>query len=260
METVLLLNSIFALAARFSDKPYWEQLPTKRGVPFADQARSVHDRLIRAAHAPSLRFLQGCILLTFHDLASKPSFQTWLGVSTCCRIAYSLSLHQIDKKSLMHEDQTPQRWAKKEEERRAWWALYQMDNFASIIASRPFNIDANRMNVMLPAADLDWFKYSPSPSVSLSARGLGWQTVADREIRNPYAWYLVSNIMLRATHQEFNESDCSPEEVKILEASLHCLGLTLPSIFRDIHECYTTDDHDFTDKNWAICALILVQS
>lgn len=260
METALLLNAMLALAARFSDKHYWTQKPTERGLQFAERARSIHDQLVKTDHAPSLRFLQGSILLTFHDLALKPSFQTWLGVGTCCRIAYSLSLHQIDNDPLTHSNQTPQRWTKKEEERRAWWAIYQMDNFASILASRPFNIDANRMKVMLPVADSDWFEYSPSPSVSLSAQGLDWQTVADHKIRDPYAWYLVSNVILRATHRGFNESDCSLEDVKILQASLHCLGLTLPSIFRDQHEWYTTDDHDFTNKNWIICALILVQT
>jgi hypothetical protein len=205
---------MFALAARFADKLYWEQLPKKRGLQFADRARSIHDRLVRTDHSPSLCFLQGSILLTFHGLAVKPSFQTWLGVSTCCRIVYSLSLHQIDKEPPRNGNQTPQRWAKKEEERRAWWAIYQMDNFSSIIACRPFNIDANRMNVMLPAADPDWFEYSPSPSVSLYAQGLDWQTLADCKIRNPYAWYLVSNVLLRSSHQVFNRSDCSLEEVR----------------------------------------------
>ena len=252
---------MFALAARFSDKLSWEQAPTKRGLRFADCARTIHDRLLKTDHAPSLRFLQGSILLTFHDLALKPSFQTWLGVSTCCRIAYSLSLHQIDKEPLTNDNQTPQQWARKEEERRAWWAIYQMDNFASIIASRPFNIDANRMNVALPAADSDWFEYSPSSSILISAQGLDWQAAADGKIRNPYAWYLVSNILLRATHQESNKSDFSLGDTKILQASLHCLGLTLPSIFRNLHERNTTtDDCEFTDKNWAICSLILVQT
>ena len=252
---------MFALAARFTESTYLELEPTKRGVQFADEARRIYDLLIKTDEAPSLRFLQGSILLTYHDLAMKPSFRTWLGLGTCCRVAYSLSLHQTDKEMLTDQIQNPQLWVEREERRRAWWAIYQMDNFASIIASRPFNIDASRMNVMLPATDSDWFKYKASPSVSLSAQGLDWQTVADHKIRDPYAWYLVANILLRATHQEFNKSDCSLEEVRILQASLHCLGLTLPSIFRDLHHHETaTDDCDFTDKNWAICALILVQT
>jgi hypothetical protein len=252
---------MFALAARFSDKVLCELAPKERGLRFAERARKIHNELIKADQLPSLRFLQGSILLTYHELTLEPTFQTWLSVSTCCRIAYCLSLHQTDKESTPSDKNTPQQWTRDEERRRAWWTIYYMDNFASIVACRPFNIDTNRMDVLLPASDSDWFACSPSTSVSLTGQGLDWQKLVDLKIQDPYAWCIVSNILLRAAHQEFDKSVCSVQEVKILQASLHCLGLTLPQMFRScLHDISPADGRDFTYKNWAICTMILVQS
>ena len=260
LETLLLLNAMFALAARFSDKVLCELAPKERGLRFAERARKIHNELIKTDQLPSLRFLQGSILLTYHDLTLKPTFQTWLSVSTCCRIAYCLSLHQTDKESIPNDKTTPQQWTRNEERRRAWWIIYYMDNFASIVACRPFNIDTNRMDVLLPASDSDWFSCSPSTSVSLKGQGLDWQRLVDLKMQDPYVWCIVSNILLRAAHQEFDKSVCSVQEVEILQASLHCLGLTLPPMFRScLHDISPADCLDFTSTNWAICTMILVQ-
>ena len=259
LETILLLNAMFALAARFSNKVLCELPPKERGLRFAEQARKAHDELVKAHELPSLRFLQASILLTYHELTLKPTFQTWLSVSTCCRIAYCLSLHQTDKHATPSNQKTSQQWTQDEERRRAWWAVYCMDNFASIVACRPFNIDTNRMDVLLPVSDSDWFASSRSTSVALAGNGLDWQSLVDLKIQHSYAWFIVSNILLRQAHQEFDKSECSIPEVKILQASLHCLGLTLPSIFQNLHENSSADDGDFTDSNWVICTMILVQ-
>jgi hypothetical protein len=259
-ENLLLLNAMFSLSARYCTATLSHLEPKERGHQFADKARNIYNELIKTEKKPSLRLLQGFILLTYHDLALKPSFQTWLSVSTCCRIAYSLFLHQIDKDASTKDDEDPLLWAKKEEKRRAWWVIYQMDNFASVIASRPFNLDASRMNVRLPVSDSDWFSYALSPSVMISANGLDWQRLVDSKIQNAYAWYMISNVLIRAAQQEFDKVDTSVQDLKILQASLHCFGFSLPSMFRDLYNGLFLDKDGLGNKNWIILTIILAQS
>lgn len=259
LETALLLNAMFSLSARFSTKGLSELEPKKRGLRFAEKARAIYDHFVKSDEKPSLRFLQGFVLLTFYDLTSKPSFQGWLSTGTCCRIAYSLSLHQIDKDPPINEDPLTNAWLEKEEKRRAWWAIYQMDNFTSAIASRPFNIDSSRMNVFLPVSDAAWFANCRTSSVPLSGQGLLWRSLIDCENQSPYAWFLVCNGLLRAAYQEFDKQERSVQDIKILQSALHCFGLCLPPIFRSLYGNFLVGDQNWADKNWVICTLILLQ-
>lgn len=232
----------------------------KRGFPFADKARAIYDQFVKSEEKPSLRFLQGVILLAFYDLTSKPSFQGWLTTGSCCRIAYSLCLHQIDKTPPADERQSTHTWLEKEEKRRAWWAIYEMDNFASISASRPFNIDSSRMSVFLPVSDSAWFSNCQTSSAPLSAQGFWWKSLSDCENQCPYAWYLVCSALVRAAYDEFEKREHSVQEVRILQSAVHCFSLGLPPIFRSLHGNFLVGDQNFADKNWVICTLILLQT
>ena len=260
LESALLLNAMFSLSARFSTRWMCNIEPKRRGFEFAERARAIYDDLVKFKEEPSLRFLQGVILLAFYDLTSKPSFQGWLSAGICCRIAYSLRLHQIDKTPPANKGQVPHTWSEKEERRRSWWAIYEMDNFASISTSRPFNIDSSRMSVFLPVSDSAWFSNSQTSSAPLSAPGFWWKSLRDCENQCPYAWYIVCNALLRAAYDEFDKQEHSDHEVKILQSAIHCFSLGLPPIFHSLHGNFLVGDQNFADKNWVICTLILLQT
>lgn len=261
LETRLLLNGIFALSARFSSHSSWTTEPTQRGAQFADRARQVYSQWMRSQSGrPTLRLLQGYILLTYHDLCSSPSFETWVNTGVCCRIAYSLSLHEIDKaspKKSKHNDN----WIEKEAERRAWWVTFYMDNFASVIAARPFDIDANRMDVLLPVSDSAWFSNdSTAPSAPLFIQEGLWRSLVGCDNQSPYAWFIVCNGLLRAARQVYDKRERSDDELEILKTSLHCFSLALPPAFRRLHGNFSVGDQNLADKNWVICTLLLLQT
>jgi Fungal specific transcription factor domain len=179
-------------------------------------------------------------------------------------MAYSLSLHEIDRdRTRTNEDveNASRVWVEQEEKRRAWWAIFQMDNFASVIASRPFNIDSHRMNVLLPVSDDAWFNCLQTPSAPLSSKGPSeiWKSLQGCENQDPYAWFIVCNDLLRAAQQEFDKLDRSIHDLKVLQSALHCLALSLSVSFRLSGMNMIFNDRTFAEKNWTMCTLVLLQ-
>jgi hypothetical protein len=267
-ETALLLNGMFALSARFSEwYEIWTCDLTDRGEVFAKRSKALCDRYLGADgdQQPTLRGLQGCILLTYYQLASEPCFQAWLGTGFCCRMAYSLSLHQVDRDSTIlttNREENAERWVDLEEKRRSWWAIFQMDNFASTIASRPHNIDEYNMDVLLPVSDDAWFSSHPTRSATLSSKGHSttWKGLHGCENQNPYAWYLVCNHILRAAQKEFERTEHSIEDLEILQSALQCFALNLPKSFRLSGENMMFNDDNYAEQNWVICTIVLLQT
>ena len=118
IPNAIFLNSIFALSARFSEKhQFWTTEPKDRGDVFATKAKVLWREHIKDDEGPSLRLLQSRILLAFYELTSAPSFQAWQSTGICCRMAYSLLLHHIDREygiSKAPADTSGQTWVDQE--------------------------------------------------------------------------------------------------------------------------------------------------
>ncbi|KAI1502339.1 fungal-specific transcription factor domain-containing protein [Biscogniauxia marginata] len=262
LETALLLNGMFALSARFSTwNDIWTSGPKERGEQFAKRARALRDCILQGEEQPTLRVLQGCILVTYYELASGASFQTWLATGACCRMAYGLTLHAIDRNPIKDVGDNEETWLEKEEKRRAWWAVFQLDNLASLIASRPFTIDSRRMDVMLPVADDAWFSNIQTPSVPLFTRGPSevWRSLQGCANQNPYAWFLVCSELTRAAYLEFDRRERSIHDLEVLQSTLHCFALSLPPQFSISSTNMIFDDDNYVEKNWVMCTIILLQ-
>jgi hypothetical protein len=264
-STALLLNSMFALSARFSTWDHlWTLEPKERGTRFFKKAKALlpgHED----QDEPTLRMLQIRILLTYYELTSGPSFQAWQATGVCCRMAYSLSLHQIDRQStrlISPAAITDSEYVLQEEKRRAWWAVFQIDNFSSTTACKPFNIDASRMEVLLPISDAAWISNQRPKSALLSPNGPSeiWKSLQGCENQDPHAWYLVCNALLRTAQQMFDRPDCATEDLKILRSALHCFGLALPPSFSLSGSNMMFDEDNYPEKNWVICTTILLQT
>ena len=118
------------------------------------------------------------------------------------------------------------------------------------------------MDVLLPISDLDWFAGHDTQSVLLSSKGpsMIWRSLEGCENQDPYAWFLVSTTLLRATQQEFNDKDPSTDNLKILQSALHCFALGLPPNFSLSGANMTFNDQNFAEKNWTVCTLLLLHS
>jgi hypothetical protein len=266
IPSAILLNSMFALSARFSEwNQCWTTEPKDRGVPFASKAKALWHEHVKEDEEPSLRLLQSRILLAYYELTSGPSFQAWQSTGICCRIAYSLSLHRIDRETSTINgsgDVCEQTWVDHEERRRAWWAVFQLDNCISIIACRPFNLDSSNMDVLLPVSDDDWFSGRRTKSVAISPRGPSdtWASLQNCENQDPYAWFLVANELLRTCQKIFDKNHRSVEELKVIDSALCCFALALPLSHRLMPSNMAFDEHNYVEKNWNISTIILLQS
>lgn len=74
-DLAIILYAMMALSARYHPSPYYGDAPSKhRGVRFAERAQAIYDERSNAnrQELKSLRWLQGCILLSFYNQACKP--------------------------------------------------------------------------------------------------------------------------------------------------------------------------------------------
>lgn len=266
-ESALLLNGMFALSARFSRRDdFWACDLKARGERFAKQAQTFIDRehWMAGESALSLRYLQGCILLAYYQVTLRPSVHAWLQVAVCCRCAYALNLHQTDREDEMLDmdsGDSAEAWSVKEAQRRAWWIIWLMDNFASTIAGRPFSIDMLRVEVCLPVSDEAWFSLRPVQSAVISSKGPSeaWKALQNSENQESFSWFLISNYLHRSAQDEFEKREPSIERLKILQSSIQCFALSLPSKLRLSGDNMAFQENNFGEKNWIIATHLMMQ-
>ena len=152
---------------------------------------------------PPLYLLQAMLITTFQQLIDGVRGKAWRALGECLRIAYELHLHLID----VDEEQStacgitgelPPDWVVKEERRRTWWTLWEMDVFASTIRRLPTAIDWTLNKTKLPISDEDWLNYKDSASCHLSIDpGQRWKELEKSGNRGAQAWFAVINSYMR---------------------------------------------------------------
>lgn len=200
-DSTLLILTISTLATRFSDRPEVdlfdrmllngssstqnEQIDSRfkcgkrcqRGKGFLTQAnRLFHREALRmekleldvgTPQKPTIRFIQAAALLSFGEIAETLSSRAYSLVSAAVRLAYDYGLDKIDCSGMQPNFELSDYRAecvKKEELRRAWWAISDMENFICVIKCRPRLIDWDRCKTRLPCDDVDWFEGREVPS------------------------------------------------------------------------------------------------
>ena len=238
IEERLILLCVFALAARYSNSTALVNIePLSRGERFGKMAKAMYDQA-RNLESPSLPYLQGCILLSVYCYTSGLSTQGWIAVGVCVRLAYELELSEMDYDD---EDGGSEHidcqngylsasW-KKEEKRRAWWLVWELDTFGSILSRRPFAIDRRRMKVMLPISDDDWVSGRNTPSSILKSNvGEAWKSIDGTVNQDARAWFLVANHMVGCIHELIQRREgISETDMLLLNNDLSCFKLSLPS-------------------------------
>jgi hypothetical protein len=259
IDQCLLLCSMWSLSARFSENPRFANTPpTKRGHVFAQRARGYYTRA-RYLRKPSLTYLQGCIVLSNYFYTSGPTHQGWILIGVCVRLAYDLGLSEIDEEDITRPLTDS---FDKEELRRAWWGVWELDRFASIVSRNPFSIDRQRMTVALPISDEAWFSGQDITSAQLSTiNGQSWMSLQNCDNQDARAWFLVANNLFATIHDRLQQKpELSPDEILALANEIGCFRLALPTALHlDAHEL-VFGPTTYKKCNWTIGIHLMLMS
>lgn len=203
-----ILASMFSVSARFqSSRSDSETLGESNDIPSSDQfhqiaLRSVDDAIREIEdETPPLVVLQAMALCTFNELIRGVRGKGWRLLGSCVRIAYEQRLHLIDYDTPVSppsRNSEVQRWVAKEEQRRCWWAIWEMDVFASTIRRSPLAIDWSMNETYLPADDEFWFRNTYSQSCFLDIRpNERWKKLRRSGNQTPAAWFIVLSSIMR---------------------------------------------------------------
>ena len=258
-----------ALSARFSAAPIFDGIPVKdRGTPFAQRAMFIYQEAAKDEefNSAELSYLQGCILLAFYYQTAFANSKSWLLTGACCRIAYDLSLNTVDEDIIKAAESretlqiSAEDWVHREELRRAWWSIWELDAFASIVSCKPYSINQTRMYVLLPVSDANWFSEKPVESARLGEVPLTtWNSLQSSQNQDERAWFLVCNCLLKQAHELGQSHKIPTQERKDLETALTCFSLTLPPQFHLNSPSLVFNDANYSRNNWIIATNLLLQ-
>jgi hypothetical protein len=258
VEERLLFKCIFALAARHSNSSAFAGLDRlERSHQYAEEARVLYEEARTAVDPPNLCYLQGCILLAFYWYASGPCAKGWILSGVCVRLAYDLDLSRVDEEDW---DGDTEEWICREELRRAFWLVWELDTFGSTVSRRPYSIDRRRIAVLLPASDEAWFAGTPVSSSKLEADpSKAWKSLQNCENQDERAWFLIANFLMAILHDLTNRRDATSAEERLeLENSFSCFKLSLPPAFNLETGIFYFDANTFPRSNWIISTHLMM--
>jgi hypothetical protein len=203
-SSTLLLNAVFALSARYSDdirvelfdmslikalEPqsqrtnmcYQSRRHYERGKGFArlanklleDKISEDRNELPGEISRQSIQMLQAVALLSYAELGAGIGPRAYYLISTCARMSYDFGLHEIDREEYRNsfmatENLINSDWIRKEELRRLWWCIWDLDNFICTSMCRPRMMRTYKCQTKLPASDKNWFDGFKVPSAFLA--------------------------------------------------------------------------------------------
>ncbi len=142
---------------------------------------------------PPLCLLQALILVTHGLLIRGVRGRAWRHLGLCIRIALELNLYAVDANKDPNACSTDvEQWCKEEEQRRAYWAIWEMDQFANHLKHIPMTVDWTQNYVLLPAEDEKWFRGQPQRSCFLDSDLITRsKTLHATGNKSDRAWYIV---------------------------------------------------------------------
>jgi hypothetical protein len=276
VQTQALLAAMMAYAARFylieknnstEHNPYSVADMDHRPVYFLNLAlKYIDDALAECGdEPPPLCILQALIITGHCQLTEGVRGKAWRSLGICIRLAYELNLHVVDAVSPGGAIEVDEKqWCIDEEKRRAWWAVWEMDIFASTIRRCPSGIDRMQIETLLPAEDQFWFQNKPRRSCFLERDVVyTWKALQQCGNQSPKAWYLVINCLMQEARHLSSPRGVRPppsrgnrsnkgsgdsvketrEKLATLLNSIHCFVLALPS-----HLWYRNQYLDFAER------------
>ncbi|KAI0810037.1 fungal-specific transcription factor domain-containing protein [Xylaria sp. FL0064] len=266
-----LLASMFCLAARYahsgdsSDLSRYEGTRVLLPERFYEIASDATHKQLRSCgdQPPPLFLLQALVLTTYHELVIGVRGLAWRSLGLAIRIAYEMGLHLVDLPSGStgkEGSKSVEVWIAKEERRRMWWTIWELEVFATTIRRCPISMDQSQHATLLPVEDTFWFEGKKAPSCFLDA---------DPMLR---AWFILINSFMCDAHSLANPSvpqcvtfgrgqpsgtqrhsrsaDIDPRLV-VLENCVSCFSMALPKQLQyrsDISSLNGTTSRDSTTR------------
>lgn len=276
-----LAAAMFAISARFYH-PTRLQLPPGSACPSPSHFADLTSKLLATGleqcgdKAPPLCLLQASVLHTFYHLTRGVQHRAWQLLGSCVRLAYELRLHLIDVEWKRDPDkpmELPVDWPLLEEKRRCWWAIWEMDVFASTIRRLPTAIDWQQNFSLLPMPDECWFTGNHQQSCFLAREpNERWKALSQVGNTSPRSWFIVINSFMHDVHLlVYNPSrsvsglsDADRDDLTMISNSLYCAMASLPSQlkfkgqlldFQTARETAEANRHQFHSDIYAIHAM-----
>lgn len=244
-EITALLTAMISFAVRFQDSDTQNQKDIHRqAAHFLDLASNYSDTALKDCgdNTPSLCLLQAFILVSHGQLTQGVLGRAWRTLGTSVRLAYEMNLHLVDARGPEYALNS-KRWCEDEEKRRAWWAIWEMDVFATIIRRTPTAVDWSQLETLLPVDDEHWFECKPTQSCFLQQDPiLRWKALANSENQSPKAWFIVINSLMKETQRissprgipngngpSSDGIDEARQRLEVIANAVHCFQLALPS-------------------------------
>ena len=258
-----------SLSARYSDSPYFADSNSRdHGKSFMSKANTLYDSITNSStpHPSSLRWLQGCILLAYCRQATCPNWSGDALTTVCRKLACDLELHKTDERATQHENSrmrssTDDDWVSKEERRRAWWSVWELERF-DCIASRQLITRSNLESfVKLPISDEAWFGGKPVASECLDADPhLAWKSLKGSENGDPRAWFLVGNDVMSRCYQLGLRDEATDKEIDDMEMVISCFLLLFHDRFQTSGRQLPFDERNHPQSNWKLLTQIMLQT
>jgi hypothetical protein len=271
-QAAALLAAMFTFCARFAHEGEPRADTNRRASYFLNLALRLTDDALRECgdHTPPLCVLQAAILTAHSQLTQGVLGRAWRTLGTCVRLAYEMNLHLIDvhqPKNVVDVD----RWCGDEEKRRAWWAIWEMDVFATTIRRTPTAVAWSQMEVLLPVEDEYWFSRKPQPSCCFQRDPTRrWKALDASGNESPKAWFIVINSLMKEAQRissprgvpgrrpQSDTVDEARQRLEIIANAVRCFQLALPSHLKYKNQCLGFDARvrgEVTSKRQAHCSI-----
>ncbi|KXS20702.1 hypothetical protein M427DRAFT_51682 [Gonapodya prolifera JEL478] len=150
----LLLNSIYAVSARFSTDPTLlssAKRPYEAGDTFFTRAQALLAECMNVSTVPTT---QALLLLSLHAFGRGRFSQGWLYSGMAIRMAQELKMN-VDYEDLPGLEKGVG-WIERETRRRVWWSCFALDRQSAAAADRPYTIDEQDCHLSLPSDETIW--------------------------------------------------------------------------------------------------------
>ncbi|KAJ3155776.1 hypothetical protein HDU86_004246 [Geranomyces michiganensis] len=154
-----LLNSMYAIAARFSKNPNiaCKKNPFRAGETFYVVARNMVDRQLDSPHSSTV---VGLLILALYAVESDRGSAAWMYIGLAIRMAQELKLN-VDPDSQRplgypNPVAANENWIEKEAHRRIWWYCFVQDRYAGAATDRSMIINERDCRTDMPVSDEGW--------------------------------------------------------------------------------------------------------
>ncbi|CBF76215.1 fungal specific transcription factor domain-containing protein [Aspergillus nidulans FGSC A4] len=241
-QLAALLAAMFAFAVRFRPE---EMDVNRRAAWFLNVALQQIDVALDECgdETPPLCLLQAYVLAAHCQLTQGVLGRAWRTLGSCVRLAYEMNLHLVDVQGPRNAAAAVDiaRWCSDEEQRRAWWAIWEMDVFATTIRRTPTAMDWSQIEILLPVDDEHWFQCQLQESCFFEPDPIRrWKMLESCGNQSPKAWFIVINSLMKEAQRissprgipsrsQSDQVDEAHHQLEIIANAIRCFQLALPN-------------------------------